>query len=235
MVDSLSMEELSRRSGVSVRQIRALMASDVVPRSGRLGRGATYEREHLARLRAWKVLAEKAPPKTTNAQIKTILDRLALPVLEGIADGSIPFALEDDGRTDVQVAVASRRRGAKDAARPAANPEALAYLKSLAPARVKADLGRSKRRFPIDMSLAAAAGPNTEPLRRLHRAVEEWSRSGTRVGRSSPVDAEVWHVVSAGDDLRIHARGPLGAAELELLRAVAQALVTPLQRKDDLS
>src|SRR5688572_4869297 len=99
-----TLEELAQVASVPERQIRELVRLGILPGPSSRGRGATYGTEHLDRLRAWKVLREKLPPKTTNEQIKILLEKLSDGgILRAIADGRMPFELLDDGSEDVTV------------------------------------------------------------------------------------------------------------------------------------
>ena len=99
-----SLEELAQVASVPERQIRELVRLGILPGPSSRGRGATYGTEHLDRLRAWKVLREKLPPKTTNEQIKILLEKLSDGgILRAIADGRMPFELQDDDKEEVDV------------------------------------------------------------------------------------------------------------------------------------
>ena len=102
--DALTLKDLVAAAQVPARQIRELVRLAILPLPSSLGRGATYRKDHLDRLRAWKRLRDGASPGTTNAQLKALIDQLAEKgLLRAFADGSIPFQLMDDHREAVSV------------------------------------------------------------------------------------------------------------------------------------
>lgn len=123
MVDSerFSLEELERRAGVPARQIRELIRQGVLPAASSGGRGATYGTAHLLRLAAWKRLRAGSPRGTTTEQLRILVDRLDdAGLLRGVADGSLPVALVDDGREEVSIRETRGRRVLRAAAQDAA-------------------------------------------------------------------------------------------------------------------
>ncbi len=219
------------------------------------GRGATYGPEHLDRLLAWKRLRNGAPAGTTNAQLKALIDHLAenRALLQGVADGSIPFKLVDDQSEAVQVALipapltagASAAPEAKvppalaDSSRRDKNAPAMEYL-----ARLRAG-GKGALSTAAAANAPAAAGATLQlganvaarsaariPLDRLHASLAAWVELHAPNVRTKPVQSETWHRVRVGRDLTIAARGPLAPEELALLDAVGELLQRALYRTE---
>ncbi len=165
-----SLRELERLSGVPARQIRELIRLAVVPGASSGGRGATYGREHLDRLRAWKRLRAEAPAGTTTESLRVLLERLQdARLLGGVADGKLPFTLVDDnGDGDASPPRAMPEGNRMPAApEPAAEPPqgrnegALQYLRSVreSPERYA--------RMPRAADSVARPRPSPEPVARL--------------------------------------------------------------------
>jgi len=240
-----TLEELAQVASVPERQIRELVRLDVLPAPSSRGRGATYGAEHLDRLRAWKVLREKLPPRTTNGQIRILLDKLTDGgILRAIAEGSVPFELLDDGKEDVTVAETadspfiarmSRETRTFDAVSQGSgiNERALEYLSSMRRAfkRVTLDSVNSAPRVELGVGDPgqSAAGPS---LQRLFEALRRYVAEHAAQVRVRPPKAETWHVVTAGNDLEISARGPLMPDEIQLLETVGQLLQQAIYRKE---
>jgi DNA-binding transcriptional MerR regulator len=232
----LSLVELEASTGVSARQIRELIRRGLLPRPSSGGRGATYGVEHRDRLRVWKLLREKSPPGTTNDQLQVILERLSPAILHGIAEGTIPFALVDDGRREVTIAEPFVAKDSGRADAPKSNERALAYLAALRgtsqapPARVAVATTRA-REPRVELDLFAAERSNAAvPLERLRRALAEFAARSGGTARLRPQRSEVWHRVGGGRDLEISARGPLTPDELDLLEQAGALLQQVLYR-----
>ncbi|MBI5852617.1 MAG: MerR family transcriptional regulator [Planctomycetes bacterium] len=231
----MDLAELSRSTQVPGRQIRELIRRGVLPRPSSSGRGATYGIEHLDRLRVWKLLREKSPAGTTNDQIQAVLAQLTPEILHGIAEGSIPFELVDDGKREVTIAASITSPPAQGSTArwqpaPGRNEAALAYLSAIetaarpsAPARVAIPAGG--RRARIDVDLDAAGRSNAAlALERLRRLLAQFAGSIPRGERVKTERSEVWHRVRIGRDLEISARGPLTPDEIQLLETAGGLL-----------
>ena len=72
--EGLTIEELAARVGVPVRTVRFYISEGLLPGPGARGRGASYGREHLLRLRLVRRLAERRVP---IAEIRETLSRLS--------------------------------------------------------------------------------------------------------------------------------------------------------------
>lgn len=236
----MDLAELSRWTQVPGRQIRELIRRGVLPRPSSSGRGATYGVEHLNRLRVWKLLREKSPAGTTNDQIQAVLAQLTPEILHGIAEGSIPFELVDDGKREVTIAASITSQPAQGGASrwqpaPERNESALAYLSTLeagarpsAPARVAIPAGG--RRARIDVDLGAAGRSNAAlVLERLRRLLSQSADSTPRGERLKVERSEAWHRVRIGRDLEISARGPLSPDEIQLLETAGTLLQQALR------
>src|SRR6266545_1620022 len=60
--ERLTIEELARQAGVSVRTVRYYIAQGLLPGPGARGRAAAYDEEHLAKLRLIRRLADQHVP-----------------------------------------------------------------------------------------------------------------------------------------------------------------------------
>ena len=241
-----TLEELAQVASVPERQIRELVRLDVLPAPSSRGRGATYGAEHLDRLRAWKVLREKLPPRTTNSQIRILLDKLTDGgILRAIAEGSVPFELLDDGKEDVTVAETvgipsyvarmSRETRSLDTMSQGSgiNERALEYLSSMRRAfkRVTLPSVDSAPRVELGVGDPGQSGAGLS-LERLFEALRRYVAEHAAQVRVRPPKAETWHVVTAGHDLEISARGPLMPDEIQLLETVGQLLQQAIYRKE---
>src|SRR5688572_27915740 len=118
-----SLSQLQSASRVPARQIRELVRLGILPAPSSRGRGATYGPEPLDRLRARKRLRREAPARTTNDQLRTLLDRLQdSGLLRAVGEGTIPFALIDDQKDEATIG--SEQFVAK-LSRPLASPTAV--------------------------------------------------------------------------------------------------------------
>ncbi len=72
--EGLTIEELAARVGVPVRTVRFYITEGLLPGPGARGRGASYGREHLLRLRLVRRLAER---RVSIAEIRETLTRLS--------------------------------------------------------------------------------------------------------------------------------------------------------------
>lgn len=172
MVDSerFSLEELERRAEVPARQIRELIRLGVLPAASSGGRGATYGLAHLLRLAAWKRLRAGSPRGTTTEQLRILIDRLDdAGLLRGVADGSLPFALVDDGREEVSIGRARSRRAFRAVA------QAPGPAEPDADSRPAADIGpQAGQGADADDTLSSATVPQAAPI---PAAVEESARN----------------------------------------------------------
>jgi DNA-binding transcriptional MerR regulator len=77
----LTVDELAARVGVPVRTLRFYIAEKLLPGPSSRGRGASYGRDHLLRLRLIRRLAERRVP---IAEIRDTLTRLSTPDVESL-------------------------------------------------------------------------------------------------------------------------------------------------------
>jgi hypothetical protein len=223
--DAFTLKDLEAAAQVPARQIRELVRLAILPLPSSLGRGATYGRDHLDRLRAWKRLRDGAPAGTTNAQLKALIDQLAEKgLLRAFADGSIPFQLLDDNREAVSVVLPAPDSGSTGPRMPMANEPGAPYGGNVAATEYLASLRRGRKSMSpaarpsappmAEATLALGAGvagrsTANVPLDRLVKSLDAWVGDRARNVRMRPVGAETWHHLSIGRDLTIAARGPL--------------------------
>lgn len=84
------LDELAERAKVSVRTVRYYVQRGIVPAPEFRGPDTAYGEEHLARLRAIRVLQERHLPLD---EIQSILKPLAPEAVARIADGELPATL----------------------------------------------------------------------------------------------------------------------------------------------
>jgi hypothetical protein len=241
--DALSLDELEQVSDVPGRQIRELIRIGVLPAPSSRGRGATYGREHLERLRAWRRLRRESPPGTTNEQIRVLLDRLhAAGVLAGVAEGTVPLNLVDAESAQVSPSVAAFAvsTGSQLPPRPTRrNEAALAYLSAIP------SVGSSSPPVAARLTLSRELTPTLEVdlgvsqhstagllLDRLRAALDAFASGSGKSVRVNPPRSDAWHRVAVGRDLEISARAPLTPTEIQLLETVAQLLQQAIYQRD---
>ncbi len=66
--ERLTMDDLARQAGVPVRTVRYYISEGLLPGPSARGRAATYDREHLAKLRLIRLLAEQHVPLAEQRQ-----------------------------------------------------------------------------------------------------------------------------------------------------------------------
>lgn len=233
-----SLEELADLAGVPPRQVRELIRLDIVPPPSSGGRGATYGAEHLDRLRAWKVLRDKAPPRTTNEQLRVALNRLnAQGMLRSIAEGKTPVVLFDDEKDDVTIdriagsfiptagVVARMSQGEN------INEEALKYLASVPRGSARVAMSKLSKQPRVEVPLTKE-GSSTVPMERLREALERYVSEHAAEVRVKPPRTETWQRVNISGDLEISARGPLAPDEIQLLETIGQLLQQAIYRKE---
>lgn len=227
--DRLSLDELEQRSGVPARQIRELIRQGLVPPASSGGRGATYGEEHLDRLRAWKRLRQESPASIRNEQLRAVLTHLEdSGMLRGIADGTIPFKLVDDGKEEMEV-----RAVVPPATGGSVNDDAVDYLQSMRtrrPAEVRIEPSTATTHVAMNLreSRRSAAAVS---LARLRDALERYVAANATTVRAAPSRSETWHRIAAGRDLEISARGPLSPDEIQLLETIGQLLQQAVYRR----
>lgn len=233
-----SLEELGDLAGVPPRQVRELVRLGILPAPSSRGRGATYGPEHLDRLRAWKMLREAAPPKTTNEQLRVALNRLsAQGMLRSIADGRTPVVLFDDEKDDVTIdriagSFAAPTAGivARMSQGDAINEDALKYLASVPRGSARVALSKLSREPRVEVPLTKEG--STVPLERLREALERYVTDHAAEVRVKPPRTETWQRVNISGDLEISARGPLTPDEIQLLETIGQLLQQAIYRKE---
>ena len=230
-----TLEELAQVASVPERQIRELVRLGIIPAPSSRGRGATYGAEHLDRLRAWKVLREKLPPRTTNEQIRKLLDTLSEGgILRAIAEGRIPFELHDDDKEEVTVtgipAGVRREMPARMSFDEGINESALQYLKSV-PRTGRVTMPKADGAPRVEVGVGDQSGAGLS-LKRMYDALRRYVTEHSAEVRVKPQKTEMWHRVNAGNDVEISARGPLAPDEIQLLETVGQLLQQAIYRKE---
>jgi DNA-binding transcriptional MerR regulator len=119
--DDLSVDELARRAGVSVRTIRFYQSEGLLPPPGRLGREARYGRAHVERL---DLIAELQARGLRLSAIAELLDRAAgdVPAADWLGLGE---ALRRPWIDDRPVVLGDRELADRLAGTPADTTEAL--------------------------------------------------------------------------------------------------------------
>ena len=233
-----SLEELGDLAGVPPRQVRELVRLGILPSPSSRGRGASYGADHLDRLRAWKVLREQAPAKTTNEQLRVALNRLsAQGVLRSIAEGKTPVVMFDDDKEDVTL---DRIAGsllptaglvARMSQGDSINEEALKYLANLPRGSARVSMSKLSREPRVEVPLTKE-GSSTVPMERLRDALEQYVSDHASEVRVKPPRTETWQRVNISGDLEISARGPLSPDEIQLLETIGQLLQQAIYRKE---
>ena len=234
-----NLDQLADLADVPARQIRELIRHDIVPAPSSGGRGATYGSDHLDRLRAWKVLRDQAPPKTTNEQLRVALNRLsAQGMLRSIAEGKTPVVLFDDDKDDVTIeriagsfAAASSPTARMSRGEDTVNEPALAYLANLPRGSARVRMSNLTRRPQVEVPLTRE-GSARVPLERLREALDRYVTDHAAEVRVKPPRTETWQRVTVSGDLEISARGPLMPDEIELLETIGQLLQQAIYRKE---
>ena len=234
---SYSLSELAEKSGTSERMIRTYLSQGLIPRSGRLGRGARYPHSTLERLRVIDMIRTRSPAHTTLDQVRELLNQLDEDMISAIATGRVPIQLIDDGRDEATVATASPPQplGSPRPGRPVSDKQVVSLEHQTMESDFTADPARlrvGRRNKPTMVFSPRAAGSAAprqldELVKRLRFAERALGTSG-RYRESIETPAE-WHRVSAGTDLEIHARGPLSADDLTLLKEAAELLALMLR------
>jgi DNA-binding transcriptional MerR regulator len=234
---SFSLERLAEAAGVSPRQIRELIRLGVIPAPSSQGRGATYGPEHLDRLRAWKVLREQAPAKTTNDQLRMAIDQLSdTGVLRAVGEGKMPISLVDDAKAEVTLdsmpLVARLSREAPASQGSGKNESALAYLQQLRNAAKRVTMPFVGGAPRIELGVGGEQSGAALPLDRLQEALARYVADHAKEVRVKPPKTETWQRVAIGRDLEISARGPLMPDEIQLLETIGQLLQQAIYRKE---
>ena len=233
-----SLEELGDLAGVPPRQVRELVRLGILAAPSSRGRGASYGADHLDRLRAWKVLREQAPAKTTNEQLRVALNRLsAQGVLRSIAEGKTPVVMFDDDKEDVTLdriagsLIPTAGVVARMSQGDSINEEALKYLANLPRGSARVAMSKLSREPRVEVPLTKE-GSSTVPMERLRDALEQYVSDHASEVRVKPPRTETWQRVNISGDLEISARGPLSPDEIQLLETIGQLLQQAIYRKE---
>ena len=233
-----SLEELGDLAGVPPRQVRELVRLGLLAAPSSRGRGASYGADHLDRLRAWKVLREQAPAKTTNEQLRVALNRLsAQGVLRSIAEGKTPVVMFDDDKEDVTLdriagsLIPTAGVVARMSQGDSINEEALKYLANLPRGSARVAMSKLSREPRVEVPLTKE-GSSTVPMERLRDALEQYVSDHASEVRVKPPRTETWQRVNISGDLEISARGPLSPDEIQLLETIGQLLQQAIYRKE---
>jgi len=207
---------------LSPSMVRRYLQAGLLPRPSTGGKGAKYFPEHLDRLAVIRILRDQAPSRTTLKQIRAILDQLTPPVIQGIADGSIPFKLVDDNRDDVRVmSVQAQAPSDFEEWDPKNKPRVSRDLDPLSITPPAED-----RMADVNMAInvgRAKEDPNVFPwLLAIHNALNEHvDPKQVRQVTST----EEWHKIRVGsDDIEISVKGPVLPEHLTLLKTIGDLL-----------
>lgn len=113
----MTIEELAERGDVPVRTIRFYIAEGLLPGPAGRGRGASYDAEHLLRLRLIRLLARRRVPL---AEIREQLSGLDLATIRGLLareerhDAELQRTVEAGSPRDYVAALLERARAARE-------------------------------------------------------------------------------------------------------------------------
>ena len=229
-IRTYSLTDLAEKTGLTERAIRSYLTRGLIPRSDRLGRGARYPHSTLERLQVINRFRTEGPATVTLEQIAELLDQLDDEMITAIATGRMPIQLVDDGREEARVAelrteTLESRTGPRE---PVLGSPAPSRREPRPAARLRMG-GDESPTMVFTPGAATSAAPRQldELIKRLRFAERALGTAG-RFRESIETPAE-WHRVSAGKDLEIHARGPLSADDLALLKEAAELLALMLR------
>lgn len=208
----LSLQDLAHETGVEPRTIRSYVEKGVIPGPESLGRGATYPRETLDRLKVVKLL-RAANRDLTLDQIRVLLHSIGPSRLRAIADGQLRIGALID--TDAL------------AGGPASKRAALDYLHGIKGWRAPQDT-----MLNLKMSTHAV---QTKPLDEAQLTVlENAARAlAALAGLSSSartLRGENWYRISLTPDIELSIRGEFGTEQLAQLHRIGDALRTLLTK-----
>lgn len=86
--DSITLTDLAQQTGIEPRTIRNYIERGLLPGAQSRGRGATYSREHLARLRLIQAV-RRARPTISLGDLRIHLHQLTPAQIQSVAEGSI--------------------------------------------------------------------------------------------------------------------------------------------------
>jgi DNA-binding transcriptional MerR regulator len=193
---SYSLADLSDLTEIEPRTIRSYIERGLLPGPTRLGRSASYDQDHLDRLKVITLLRDVHRDLSLD-QIRSLLGHVSPQQIRSIATGDITIA-----------AVIDADKAGK------APTSALDYLKTIRSSTpVTAPLTRAMRAAPLQRPMLA-------PLERLVDVLRALSGSQP----TSPVKGEVWHRVQITPDIELSIRGPLPEEQLAVVHRLGDQL-----------
>lgn len=209
--DRFSLQELADQTGLEPRTIRSYVERGLVAGPDSLGRGARYPRETLDRLQVLQLL-RAANREVTLDQLRVLLHSLSPNQVRAIADGSLRIgALIDTDTTGTTAAKPGSAAG------PAAQSDALTYLRSLKTlTKIPAAEPMGGTELP-----AAISDPDLSALANAAQALA--TLAGLSASARS-VRGEAWYRLTLTPDMELSVRGNYGPEELAQLHRIGDAL-----------
>lgn len=204
--DEYSLRDLAYQTGIEPRTIRSYVERGLIPAPDSLGRGASYPKSTLDRLRVLQLLRD-ANRNVSLDQLRVVLQSLSPTQLTAIANGEIKIGALID--TDAQPSVPGAEQG-----------DALSYLRSLrsSPAFVASSLAQQGLRDEV------AQRQSSSDLTALEQAAQALTALAKVSASARNARGEAWIRIAVTPDLELHVRGHYGDAELAHFHRIADAL-----------
>ena len=205
-VSGLTLQALSAETGVEPRTIRSYVEKGVLPGPESLGRGATYPRETLDRLKVLQLLRD-ANRTLTLDQIRVLLHGIGPSQMRAIAAGDLRIGAVID----------SDAIGASQSPKTAA----LDYLRSL-----RGSPSLKARTTPSRQT----AAPADDQLPVLENAARALAALVGLPASSRSARGENWYRISLTPDIELSVRGEFDTEQLAQLHRIGDSLRTLLTK-----
>jgi DNA-binding transcriptional MerR regulator len=207
-ISGLSLQGLSNETGVEPRTIRSYVEKGVIPGPESLGRGATYPRETLDRLKVLQLLRD-ANRSLTLDQIRVLLQGIGPSQMRAIASGDLRIGAVID--TDAI--------GASQPPKTAA----LQYLQHLRHS--------SGSKFMKARQVSPHSAPHEDDqLPVLESAARALAALVGLPASSRTARGENWYRISLTPDIELSVRGEFGTEQLAQLHRIGDSLRTLLTK-----
>lgn len=198
--ESISLEELGKRTGIEPRTIRSYIQRSLIPRPRGRGRAARYTKDHLHRLKAIQALRQ-AKRDLTLDQVRLLLGSLTPDKIEGLASGFITVgAIVDTDEPRGQSAWAnSHLAGVGDSLDSFSKPDEDSRLR---------------------YSPTASSGRDLDSVGRLLLGLRQLigEKPASRLARS-----ETWHRIPINPDIELAVRGKFREERVAVFEEIADA------------